>query len=388
VNRPTRAPRPRRGTPTPPPAGVEARRLAATALQRIDAGGAYANLVVPSLLDRSGLDPRDRRFVTELAYGATRMRRSCDWLVDRFVLSELDPTARAFLRLGAYQLAFLDTPPHAAVSATVAAAPRKLRGLVNAVLRRVAEGPRDWPSEGVRLSYPEWILDRLAAERGPADALAALEAMNEAAGVTERPDGYVQDEASQWVAEAVGAGAGERVLDLCAAPGGKATALAGAGATVVAADRRRSRAGLVVANAERLGLTDRLAVLVQDGTRPGLRPASFDHVLVDAPCSGLGALGRRPDARWRIQPGDIDALAALQRDLVDAALPLVRPGGTLVYSACTLTDAETLGIDEHLAARVALDPPGGPWRPHGRGALLLPQDAGTDGMFVLRLRVP
>jgi 16S rRNA (cytosine967-C5)-methyltransferase len=206
--------------------------------------------------------------------------------------------------------------------------------------------------------------------------------------VTERADGYVQDQASQWVAEAVGAGPGERVLDLCAAPGGKATALAGTGATVVAADRRRSRAGLVTANARRLGLTDALAVIIQDGTRPGVRPGSFDHVLVDAPCSGLGALRRRPDARWRIGPDDIAALAHLQHQLVDAARTLVRPGGTLVYSACTLTDAETRGIDDHLGGLDALDPPGGPWRPHGRGALLLPQDAGTDGMFVLRVRVP
>jgi 16S rRNA (cytosine967-C5)-methyltransferase len=380
-----------RGRPARParPDGMAARAVAATALIRIEADGAYANLVLPGLLARSGLDDRDRRFATELAYGATRMRRACDWLVDRFVLTDLDVTARSFLRLGAYQLAFLDTPPHAAVNATVAAAPGRLRGLVNAVLRRVAEAPRPWPSDAVRLSYPDWVFDTLVADLGDDDARAAMTVMNEAAAATERDDGYVQDRASQWVAEAVAAGPGERVLDLCAAPGGKATWLAGAGAGVVAADVRPARVRLIAGNVARLGLGDRVAVMAQDGTRPALRAGSFDRVLVDAPCSGLGSLRRRPDARWRIGRADVDSLVELQRDLVAAALPLLRPGGVLVYSACTLTRAETAGLDEHLAATApdltALAPPGAPWRPLGRGALLLPQDAGTDGMYLLRL---
>jgi len=373
-------------------AGSAARRLAAEALERIAEGGAYANLVLPAMLERSELEQRDRAFVTELVYGATRMRRSCDWLVDRFVMTDLDPQARAFLRLGAYQLIFLDTPPHAAVSATVDAAPRKLRGLVNAVLRRVAEGSREWPDEATRLSYPDWIIDRLVAELGHDDALAALAAMNEAATVSEREDGYTQDLASQWVADAVQAQAGERVLDVCAAPGGKATRMAHAGASVVAADKRPGRVGLVVANAERLGLTDELWPVVADGSHPPFARASFDRVLIDAPCTGLGALRRRPDARWRIESRDVDALAALQVELVEASLPLVRPGGVLVYSVCTLTDAESRAIDDHLARAhpdlTALDPPGSPFRPVDRGARLLPQDADTDGMYVLRLRLP
>ena len=123
--------------------GVAARQLAVDALVRIDDGGAYANLTLPPLLERSGLSDRDRAFVTELVYGTTRMRRACDWLVDRFLPdpTRIDPTARAWLRLGAYQLAVLDTPPHAAVGATVEAAPKKLKGLCNAVLRKVADVP-------------------------------------------------------------------------------------------------------------------------------------------------------------------------------------------------------------------------------------------------------
>jgi 16S rRNA (cytosine967-C5)-methyltransferase len=130
--------------------------------------------------------------------------------------------------------------------------------------------------------------------------------------------------------------------------------------------------------------------VVGDGGMPPLRPRSFDRVLLDAPCSGIGVLRRRPDARWRLRPDAIDELAALQRDLLAAAATLVRPGGVLVYSVCTLTAAETVAIDDWAASALpgfaASAPPSAPWRAHGRGALLLPQVAGTDGMFVLVLQ--
>jgi 16S rRNA (cytosine967-C5)-methyltransferase len=368
----------------------DARAVAIEALLRIDEG-AYANLVLPALLERSDLSGQDRRFATELVYGTTRMRRACDWLVDRFLMRPPDPTTRAVLRLGAYQLQFLQTPAHAAVSATVACAPGRTRGLVNAVLRRVASaGPPAWPGDGVRLSYPDWIVERLVADVGQADAAGAMEQMNVAAEVTRRADGYTQDRASQWVAAAIDTQPGERVADVCAAPGGKATALAAAGAgLVVGLDHRMVRAGLVAANAARLGL-DRVAAVVGDGTAPPLHPGAFDRVLVDAPCSGLGVLRRRPDARWRIAPTDVTDLVALQRRLLTAAAGLVRPGGLLAYSVCTLTAAETVEVDAWLADQhpsfVGVTPPGEPWTPAGRGARLLPQAAGTDGMFVLLTR--
>src|SRR5829696_4597301 len=223
------------------------------------------------MLERSGLAERDRRFATELVYGTTRMRRACDFLVDRFVLRRLDPPTRAVLRLGAHQLHHLGTSAHAAVSATVAVAPPRSRGLVNAVLRRVAEAPVDWPDEATRLSYPDWVVERLTADLGEPDALAALEEMDRPAEAVERPDGYVQDRASQLVVTAVGAAAGERVADVCAGPGGKATALAGAGATVLATDVRPGRAGLVVGAAGRTGTADRVRVAAADGRRPPWR---------------------------------------------------------------------------------------------------------------------
>ena len=364
---------------------ADARKVALDALNRIEQDEAYANLALGTILDRSRLDERDRGFVTELVYGVTRMRRACDFLVDRFALRDLDMPTRNLLRLGAYQLQFLGTPAHAAVSATVAVAPGRTRGLVNAILRRVADTPVDWPDDATRLSYPDWIVDRLVADLGHDDAMGALAAMNEPPVVTERADGYVQDQASQWVAAAVGARAGERVLDLCAAPGGKATAISSTGASVMAADLSPVRAGLVLGNARRLDSDVR--VIAMDGRKPAFRDGCFDRVLVDAPCSGLGVLRRRPDARWRIDPAAVERLAALQQELVESAVALVRPGGLLLYSVCTLTARETLGIDRWLAAThpelEPLDLVAAPWRPHGRGALLLPQAAGTDGMAVL-----
>lgn len=370
---------------------ASARRVALDALLRIDTDAAYANLVLPPMLDASRLDDRDRAFVTELVYGTTRMRRACDWATDRFVKDpdRIEPVVRNVLRLGSYQILFLRTPAHAAVTTAVDLAPERARGLVNAVLRKVAREPVHWPDPPTRLSYPDWVVARLVTDLGADCTLGALEQMNVAPSMEERDDGYVQDRASQWVATFVDAQPGERVADLCAAPGGKATLMAKTGAVVTAADVHVGRAGLIARNVARLNMTN-VMTLVADGRRPPHRDATFDRVLVDAPCSGLGVLRRRPDARWHVKPEDVDALAMLQRELLAAAADLVRPGGLVVYAVCTLTRAETTAMDEWLAVErqelVAVGAPGEPWEPAGRGARLLPQAAGTDGMFLLGLR--
>ncbi len=363
-----------------------ARRVALDVLVRIDAGGAYANVALPAALAESGLDGRDRAFVTELVYGVTRQRRALDWALDAFLATPPPPRARAALRMGAYQLVELRTPAYAAVSATVAAAPRSHRGLVNAVLRRVADaGMPDWPDDATRLSYPDWIVEALIADLGRAVALEVLESMNAPARVHRRADGYVQDLSSQMVADAMDVQAGDLVADVCAAPGGKATALAARGARVVACDSHLGRAGLLEANRRDLG-AESMHVIAGDGRHPPLRPGRFDAVLVDAPCSGLGTLRRRPDARWRIELSAVQRLARLQCGLLDAAVDLLRPGGRLVYSVCTLTAAETLEVaavasaDERLEV---LPPPAGPWLAHGDGAMLLP-DVDHDGMAMFR----
>ena len=386
-----------------------ARSVALSVLVRIDAEGAYAHLALPRALDRSGLSRRDRALVTELVYGATRRRRALDWVLDRFLTRDPPPPARAALRVGAYQLLEMGMTPYAAVSASVDAAPDRYRGLVNAVLRRVSEtvpdyrnGSLPWPDAATRLSYPDWIVETLTADLGAEDALKALEAMNAPApapapatgegGGTEggghsedAPGGYRPDLASRLVAEAVAAGAGDLVYDMCAAPGGKALALAGRGPVVVAGDLHRNRARLLARNRDEAGELP-VSVLAADGRNPPFGPGRFDAVLVDAPCSGLGSLRRRADARWRIEPDAVARLAGLQHDLIDAAAALLRPGGSLAYSVCTLTAAETVGVAGHAAGRGDLDPdeaPEAPWRPHGTGGILLPEP-GHDGMALFR----
>jgi 16S rRNA (cytosine967-C5)-methyltransferase len=366
-------------------ADVTARRVAYDVLRRIDEQGAYANLALSPALDRSGLDERERRFVTDLVYGTTRMRRACDTVVDRFVSAPPDAATRTLLRLGAYQLAFADVPAHAAVSETVGLAPKRTRGFINAVLRKVSTTPMRWPSDAARLSFPDWMFERLTAELGEGDALLAMERMNEPPPVSARADGYVQDESSQWVAAAVNARPGERVLDACAAPGGKATAMASTGATVVAADNRPSRITLLERNAERTGQP--LHIVIADGAVSPFAPESFHAVLVDAPCSGLGALRRRADARWRITATDIEELTVVQSRILAASAPLVTRNGRLIYSVCTLTSAESIDHPTPHGFEVDPEPPQvGTWRPFGQGWRVLPHDADTDGMVLIRYR--
>ena len=352
-----------------------ARQVAYRCLQRIDHEGAYANLLLQGELGHSRLSERDRGFVTELVYGTTRMRRACDALIDRFLIKEPQPSLRTLLRLGAYQLHFAGVAAHAAVGETVELAPKPARGFVNAILRRVADTPMAWASEAERLSYPDWIVARLRTELGD-EADASLERMNEPAPVSIRADGYRQDLASQWVAASVEAAPGEMILDVCAAPGGKSSAMAMGGAHVIAADLQLHRARLIHG----------VPVLVADAVLPPFPPASFDKVLIDAPCSGLGALRRRADARWRITEADVSELAELQRRILSATAPLVQPGGWLAYSVCTLTAEESI---DH-AVPAGFEPiavsPGAQWRPYAHGWRVLPHDQDTDGMVLIRYR--
>jgi len=426
---------------------VSARVVALDALVRVE-DGAYAHVVLPAMLAQSNLSDRDRAFATDLVYGTVRSQRRLDDLLAHVVkrpIPRLDPPVRAALRLGAYQLLH-DTPAHAAVASTVdavgARSPRA-RGFVNANLRGLTRLPKPWPEpidDAVALSYPDWLVERLTRDLGSTAARDALVAMNAPAAVTLRPDprqvtvtalaeeleaagaevepgqlvtdalivrgvgdpgrleavrdgrATPQDQGSQAVVNVLAPEPGERVADVAAAPGGKATAIAekiGADGAVVALDIDAGRVRMIDAARHRIGLPH-LFPIVADARAVPLRPATFDRVLLDAPCSGLGVLRRRPDARWRLQPETIDELAALQRDLLAAAAPLVRPGGVLVYSVCTLTNEETLDVDawaaDALPELTPLPPPGGPWTARGRGALLLPQAAGTDGMYVLVLR--
>jgi 16S rRNA (cytosine967-C5)-methyltransferase len=397
--------------------------------------------MLPARLRASGLDARDRAFVTFIVYGAVREQRRLDALIIprcHQPLDRLEPRVRAALRVGTFQLLH-DVPAHAAVNATVGAAPPRARGLVNAVLRSVASAGPPYPESdhvGVRYSYPDWIVDELATAVGVDELEAVLAIGNEPAAVTLRPnrlqitadaleheltaqgvrvtrgalvtDALVvggigdpaelpavaegratpQDQGSQAVVDLLDPQPGDRVLDVAAAPGGKATAAGERVGTglVIAADVHAGRLGLVRQAVARLGLDDVVTAVVADGRRLPVRAGSVDRVLVDAPCTGLGVLRRRPEARWRIDRASVEPLAELQRRLLREAAIAVRPGGLLVYSVCTLTRAETTGVAGWAAANLdgftLVAPPGAPWESSGAGARLLPNRAGTDGMFV------
>ena len=364
------------------------RRLALDALTAIERGERAAAAL--GALDRGRLDARDRGFVTELVNGTTRMRRACDHYAAPFLRRDLDDDVRAAVRMGAYQLKFLGTPAHAAVNDTVEATPKRARGLVNAVLRRVADvTDPQWPSAAVENSYPDWLWQLCRSQWGD-DGLAALIAMNTPEQPVARDDGYVQGMASQWVCHVVDAASpdGGVMVDACAAPGGKATGVGEQWSTVVATELDEARTATLARTIR--SLRPGAFVVRADAAFPPLRPGAADAVLLDAPCSGLGALARRSDARWAISEDAIGRLSRLQKELLAAAWELVRPGGVVTYSVCTFTHQETTGVvdafvDKHPQAEL-LQVEGDQWRGHGRGVLVLPQDHGTDAMAVFQLR--
>jgi len=370
----------------------ETRALALKVLGRIERDSAFANLALRAALDDSELDERDKALVTELVYGVTRMRRACDFLIDRFISKKLHPDIRTILRLGTYQLHWMNIPDHAAVNSSVSLAPKWATGLCNAVLRKVAKEMIDWPTKAIEYSYPDWIVERLESDLGEAEAREALKCMNSSKSAVHREDGYFQDAASQMVSNLLtqeGNWGEGPVIDVCAAPGGKASAAVSAGLPVIAADSSFKRLKLARSNSQKLNI--KLPLVVSDVVDLPFRKGEASRVIVDAPCSGLGVLRRRADARWRIKEEDIDVLADLQLKLLCSAFTMVKPGGLLIYSVCTLTNSETIRVDEKFRNLVNVEGVGDlphPWREHGRGGMILPQDLDSEGMSVFCYRVP
>lgn len=375
-------------------AGAAERRVALEALVEISAGAASSAALSRCIeATRQGaLSERTRPFITELVHGATRMRRAVDFVVDPLLKRAVEPRVRAALRMGAYELLFMNTPSFAAVNATVEACGGPAKGLVNAVLRNVVRGPAldglSWPSDAVAHSYPDWIWQAAGDWWGATEGRAALLAMNVAQKPVTRADGYRWGLASAWVADELDAqvAGGDLLIDLCAAPGGKLTGVQRRWRTRVGVDASAERAGVL---AERFG--DQLTgCVVADGRWPPFRDGRADAVLIDAPCSGLGALGRRSDARWRIQPEAVARLADTQRALLAGGARLLASGGTLLYSVCTFSPAETTGVAAGIdCAVLGLEPlalVGERWRPLGRGGIVLPHDFGTDAMAVFAWR--
>ncbi|MBV8479759.1 MAG: SAM-dependent methyltransferase, partial [Actinobacteria bacterium] len=313
-----------------------ARRAAYEVLLRVFEQDAYADRAFRTAAKK--LDERDRAFAQRLAYGAVQRVRTLDHAIETLgkrPVRKLDAPVRASLRLGAYQIGYTDTAPHAAANESVelvrGARLERAVPFTNAVMRRLAAGMPDLiaalPDGPLKESYPDWISDVWVRDLGEADALAMMRAQNEPLETVVRlvrgdapgeptdipgayrvdrvdehalADGRVwpQSRGSQLAGLAVGAQDGERILDLCAAPGGKATMLRG-GVTAVEIDPHR--ASELRANAERLGAAN-VTVVEADGTDLPPELTGFDRALVDAPCSGLGVLASRPDLRWRARP--------------------------------------------------------------------------------------
>lgn len=385
-----------------------ARRTALTVLRRVEEQGAFADRALHG--DAKELDARDRALAKRLVFGTIQRRGTLDHIIAQHVTRKLDPQVRAALLIGLYQLLYTEVPAHAAVAESVELAkPSPGAKLVNAVLRKVQrEGvqlPTDDTPEGAAIvhSHPEWLTRMWWDWLGPDEARALLAADNEPAelalrinplaGVEVDLEGRREDDAlvvegpidvlahplyaagaitpqsraSQRVARAVDPQPGERVLDVCAAPGGKTThlaALMGDRGEIVAVEKHAQRARALEAQAKRLHAT---SVTVHVGDAKALTPdqlgGAFDRVLIDPPCSGLGTLRTHPDLRWRATPEAIEVLRREQEAIVEAARALLKPGGRLVYSTCTLSPREEV-VDQGTVERT------------------LPHRDGTDGFYI------
>jgi len=398
----------------------KAREAALQVLLAVEQREAYANLALGSLLDK--LDPAklDRSFITELVYGTLRTQNTLDWALSHYLrrpLPSLTAEVRNILRLGSYQVLFMDRVPDSAAVNESAKLARQhghegIVKFVNGVLRNLSRGkeqlsypnPADDPVQYIALrhSHPVWLVRRwlndfgyqatealCAANNQPAPNTVRVNTLKTSAteliarladlGVAAQSSKYAsnclllqgfvslgglppfkegllqaQDESSILVGQAVCPGPGARVLDVASAPGGKTTHLAQLmqnQGEIVALDVHDHKIKLIEENCRRLGVQIVQPMLADARQIPEEYIGWADYVLVDAPCSGLGVLRRRPDARWRKQEGQIAALAELQAQILDSAATALKPGGVLVYSTCTLTREENLGQMEAFLKR-------------------------------------
>ncbi|MFL5824327.1 MAG: 16S rRNA (cytosine(967)-C(5))-methyltransferase RsmB [Solirubrobacteraceae bacterium] len=436
-----------------------ARACAFAVARRVFEQGAYADRAFAS--EAADLQARDRSLGMRIAYGVVQRRATLDHLAARLLrpeLSRLEPAVLAAVRVGLFQVLYLDgIPDHAAVGESVELVKRTSPGgakLVNAVLRRaVREGPAllerlddDGPqTAAVMHSVPVWLAEMWWRELGAEEARALLRSVNEpaesavrvnllvssAAEASERlpvphrpapdlPEGLVldgpfdaqgsalwaagaimpQSRASMLVSRVLAPQRGQLVLDLCAAPGGKTTHLAalmeGTG-SVHAAERHPGRAEALERTVRRMQAHNVVVDVLDAAELPTLRPQAvglYHSVLVDPPCSGLGTLQSRPDLRWRVSPQDVAELVEVQSRILRAGAACTTPGGTLVYSVCTISAAEGRGVVERFLDRhpaFSADELGAQhpqWADHAdpRYLQLLPHRDGTDGFFIARLR--
>ena len=365
------------------------RALALACLERWRNGTEFADKIVADTFSRSPVRTADRAFALELFYGVLRNLSLLDFWIGQLRTASLDPSARDLLRLGLYQIFLIETAAHAAVYETVALARPRARALINAILRRAVREKDALTSlaaaqpPSIRFSLPEFLFSKWSAQFGEAAALelsawnnrpppiyarinqlriAPPEFLKKYQGSFLLPgstnfvglpdltpalrngDCYVQDPSTAIACELLRPSAGEKVLDACAAPGGKGAYLAEMmqnEGTIVLVDSNDSRLERLRENLVRLGVTN-ASVLRGDWTDEASLPANglekhfFDKILVDAPCTNTGVIRRRVDVRWRLQPGDFSRMPRQQLAILSAVAPLLKPGGSLVYSTCSL----------------------------------------------------
>jgi len=353
-----------------------ARSVAFRVLLLVERGG-YASDLLRSRLQ--GLDSRDAGLASEIAFGVLRRQAQLDFLIEYFSgrpAGRLDPEVRIPLRMGMYQLRYLDrVPSHAGVAESVElvkqARKRSAAGFVNAVLRKVHRDPVPWPDSATEFSLPAWLLERWGRQYGSETAekiaraflappetylrLASPELPDglnvepaEVPGsfrlVAGDPDGFrIQDVGAQSIVPLLELEPGQSFLDVCAAPGNKTAQALERGVRAVACDINPNRLQALKA----LGCD----LVVCDGARPLPFRRRFDRILLDAPCSGTGTLGRNPEIRWRLNPGDLTRLRERQAKLLSRALEALAPGGRLVYSTCSLEQEENEQVVEMVLGR-------------------------------------
>ena len=340
-----------------------ARQVAFDVLRKVYQGGYSSDL----LLQRAAqLDSRDAGLASEIVFGCLRYQSQLDFLIARYVPRPPEPEVRIALRMGIYQLRYLDRiPPHAAVGESVEQVKRAHKGsaagLVNAILRRVDRQPVPWPNRATELSMPAWLLERWDRQYGRETSNKIAAAFLEPAETHIAATGRIQDVGAQSIVPFLDLHSGETFLDLCAAPGNKTAQAIECGARTIACDLHLHRLR------QMRDLNCGLVVL--DGTRPLPFRVQFDRILVDAPCSGTGTLGRNPEIKWRLQPSDLIDLHAKQVALIRHALEHLCPGGRLVYSTCSLEKEENEDVVQEI--------PGG-WQTARR----LPGIDPGDGFFI------
>lgn len=403
------------------------RRAAVSILRAWSKGHAYAENLIERHASRNDLSSADRALLNAIVLGVLRNLRLLDHWIAGLRKGKLDDETRDILRVGLCQLLILQLPDHAAVFETVELGKSSVRGLINAIMRRAASNRKELldtaslPAE-IRHSHPDWLGKRWLQIFGKEETEALMAFNNEPAPVFARinplarepfefpenvsaeglPEGfirigghvpgellakgaiYIQDPATRHSVELLDPKPGERILDACAAPGGKAFLIAaaqGGGKDLVCTDSNEKRLPRLRDNLKRLHCGD-AEIDVHDWSKPAPEKwhGTFDAILLDVPCSNTGVFRRRVDVRWRLRQKDIGDLVKLQRQIIANALPCLKPGGRLVYSTCSIEPEEN---EDLVLALLAENPSLSLEKSHQ----VLPQLDGTDGAYAARLRL-